>query len=59
MYSHVATGTVAGGVAGVAVASGFAPAHIAVIVGGSAAGMGALVGLLRYAHGTTHIHRHR
>jgi len=59
MYSHVATGTVAGGVAGVAVASGFAPAHVAVIVGGSAVGMGALVGLLRYAHGTLHFFRHR
>jgi hypothetical protein len=59
MYSHVATGTVAGGVAGVAVAVGFAPMHIAAVVGASAASMGALVGLLRFAHGTTHIHRHR
>ncbi len=50
MYSHVATGAVAGGIPAVAVASGFAPMHIAVIVGGSAAGMGGLVGLLRFAH---------
>ena len=50
MYSHVATGAAVAAIPASAVASGFAPAHIAVIVGGSAAGMAGLVGLVRFAH---------
>jgi len=50
VYSHVATGTVIAAIPASAAASGFAPVHIAVIVGGSAAGMAGLVGVLRFAH---------
>lgn len=57
MYSHVATATVAGGIPAAAAASGFTPLHVAVIVGGSAAGMVGLVGLLRTAHRASRLRR--
>ena len=59
MYAHVATGTVASGIAGFAISSGLAPVHVAVVVGGSAAAMTGLVGLVRLAHGGSHFHRPR
>jgi hypothetical protein len=57
MYSHVATGTVAAALPAAAAASGFAPVHIAVMVGGSAGVMAGLVGLLRFVHRGAQLHR--
>ena len=57
MYSHIATGAVAGGIPAVAAASGFAPVNIAVIVGSSGVAMVGLVGLLRFAHRVSQPHR--
>lgn len=50
VYSHVATGAVLAAIPASAAASGFAPLNFVVIVGVSAAGMGGLVGLLRFVH---------
>jgi len=52
VYSHVATGAVVAAFPVSAAASGFAPVHVAVIIGGSAAAMVGLVGFLRVAHRT-------
>ena len=57
MYSHIATGAVAGGIPAVAAASGFAPANLALVVGSSAVAMVGLVGLLRFAHRVAQPHR--
>jgi hypothetical protein len=59
MYSHIATGTVAAAIPAAAVASGFAPLHIVVMVGGSAVAMTGLVGALRFAHRGAPFSRHR
>ncbi len=50
MYSHIATGAVAAGVPAAAAASGFAPAHVAAIFGGSLAAVTGLVAVLRFVH---------
>jgi len=53
VYSNIATGTVVAALPVSAAASGIAPVHVAVIVGGSAAGMAGLIALLRFAHRAT------
>jgi hypothetical protein len=53
VYSHIATGTVVAAIPASAAASGFAPAQVVVIIGGVAAGMAGLIGLLRFVHRAT------